>query len=355
MNRSMTFLNELQVLLTYFKEIASQEESFQPYDCQTLKQRIVTIELAQELSFLNSLVDKCAHDLPSFEEGFKARCKQRAEGDVPAIGFASMPHSITNELYWKITEILFEPKTMAAFLNILMPATVNHLCLSFPETIPDGQSLKKLSQEGIEPILELKEDLNALEQEKSFDRLSQFLISGTIIFDVRSIEELPLQVHAKLYAALHKSHPKICAELYEHNHPLRVLRGAIHTYQNKGKTPKEAIEELIKGLTLGGETMTGKEEASVLALAAIVDFFGFLNEQPEEIKMQLLQARSGVLSLEHVIENEIKKGKCIETSAFKLRQIIEANHNNPFFNKPVQMNQQMLRQLKKKFKYNPSR
>ncbi|KTD81349.1 hypothetical protein, partial [Legionella waltersii] len=121
-------------------------------------------------------------------------------------------------------------------------------------------------------------------------------------------------------------------------------------FENKGITPKKALEQLIQGLLLGGERMTGSEMASTSAEVALARFMRYLKSLPEQVQHDLKQSKGQTCSLGDVIEKELEKGTCVETAALHLGEITQACQNNPLWNNPVAISPKGLKQLQDKYR-----
>lgn len=75
------------------------------------------------------------------------------------------------------------------------------------------------------------------------------------------ILSLNFHQHQKLYSLLKAHSPNSHKALYSRNVWFKALEEDILTVKEKGQTPRDAIAQLKRGLTLGGTILTGQEFA----------------------------------------------------------------------------------------------
>jgi len=135
-----------------------------------------------------------------------------------------------------------------------------------------------------------------------------------------------------------------------HNEALQTLQMDIDFINNEGKTPKEAIEQLIKGLRLGGNGIRGirehEENASIVSQTAYMFFIEYLNGLPAGIKDDLLEYDDG--ALKNVLTH-LNSGQCIDTAALELQLMLERNPHSTLLNNPLEMVSERVVQLHNKY------
>ncbi|SNV07849.1 Ankyrin repeat protein [Legionella waltersii] len=318
----------------------------------SVKQRVLQLELQSELHYLTQLIEEPL----LFEERFKQRCQERFIHEKEHIGFRQEPLSATNSLYWNIAQIYFEPKSMQEMLAILLPKVKKQLTVNLSE---DYQGkYKEAFNQGLKPIVNTQ-TLDSLQEKPDHAELAHFVLYEDLLLDTRDLAHFPLGSHCQFREQLlnpttpvrsNKPTSQLLNPLYQHNNDLRVLQEDMSIFENKGITPKKALEQLIQGLLLGGERMTGSEMASTSAEEALARFMRYLKSLPEQVQHDLKQSKGQRWSLGDVIENELEKGSCVETAALHLGEITQACQNNPLWNNPVAISTKGLKQLQDKYR-----
>ncbi|MBA3536537.1 MAG: hypothetical protein H0T84_08005 [Tatlockia sp.] len=315
----------------------ANQEIESPYDYTSLRECILQVELKQEIEALEDML----LDNSNFEENFKKRCTLREKDLEKSIPIHLMPKSATNELYWKIADLVFQPETMQDMLEIVLPSAQKQLKvdLDYASGIHNPT-----------PILELSDNLNEFKKHKpTMDVFIHYIDADGILFDARGIDCFPLRQQAALQSLLSEKHPLLCTRLYEHNAKLQGLALDILTLNHKGITPKAAIEQLIKGLTLGGEKMTGQPFAGKSAKEAVDRFFAWFNALPPIVQEQLRAFEGDDTNLGDIIDNELGKGTCVETAATHLNSILRKNSQEATLTLPPEMRPLDLKVLRDKY------
>jgi hypothetical protein len=186
-------------------------------------------------------------------------------------------------------------------------------------------------------------------QKPTLEQFKQYILSEDFIFIGQDIERFPLMQHAQLYNDLHAEYPAVAKKLYAHNSIMHTLSLDILTLKNKGTTPKVAIEQLIKGLTIGGEKMTGNIYAGKSATEAVARFLVYFDDLPNATKEQLRQLEGNNKQLGFIIEERIKKEECVETTASDLNRLLQHNANQAVLSVSPEMNPHELKALKDKY------
>ncbi len=324
------------------------DDSGTPYDYASLKTHILQLELEQEIAVLRAMLD----DPKSFAQKFKERCDWRKQArKTHSIPLSDLPETPTNQLYWKIAQQVFRPKTMQAMLGIVMPQI--QFCVTSELTTPTtGNSLKeRVSQ--VMPVINLELSLDKLTSHPDIKLVSAYIFSGAWLFNLENISNFTLRLHNELEKQLRNKYAPLCEKIYSHNPQLQTLAADIQLYNENGVTPKAAIELLIRGLIMGGSSISGKDEATDAAKEAYKRFFAYFNALPVEIQRELRDLNDGSnKSLGNLIDIEIARGECVETTASYLKNILGHNSNNPLLSSPPKMSAVHLRKLENKYKAN---
>lgn len=288
---------------------------------QSLKAQIIQQELQEELNALSALLEQ---GIEVFRQGFLDRCKSRAEQNTGScLSLFVMPDGQCNQLYWRIAELLFKPKTMQEMLGLLAPnitTLVTHEATLETTQGPLRERLKSL-------VFHFEEgDLTPLDQPPSRAALGDFAASGNLLFDITNLERFNFPTHEKFFNAFQEQYPKLAAVLYQHNEVFKTLHKNLLVVSNKGQTPREVIEDFIQQLFLGGETLTGETFASLGAQAAVTDFFCYLSTLSTPFKEELLLLEDENVSLDDICEH-LRAGECIETAAKQLKGILNNKSN----------------------------
>ncbi|MBA2709196.1 MAG: hypothetical protein H0U57_01190 [Tatlockia sp.] len=315
----------------------ADQEIEAPYDYASLRECILQAELKQEIEELKYML----LDQSTFEENFKKRCALREIDKEKTIPFQSMPKNSTNELYWRIAELVFQPETMQDMLEIVLPSVQKQLKVDLDYASGINNPT---------PTLELLDNLDEFKkQEPTIDTFMHYIFAEGILFDTRGIECFALRQQSVLQNLLNEKHPLVCDQLYSHNTSLQGLTLDILTLNQKGITPKAAIEQLIKGLILGGEKMTGQQFAGKLAKDAVDRFFAWFNALPNHVQEQLRTLDGDHTTLGSIIDNELGKGTCVETAAAHLNSILQKHSQEPILTLPPEMKPLDLKALRDKY------
>ncbi|MBA2710972.1 MAG: hypothetical protein H0U57_10305, partial [Tatlockia sp.] len=316
-----------------------------PHDYVSVIECILQAELKQEITALESML----FDLETFEEHFKERCALRETDIEHAFVLSSMPESLSNQLYCEIALLVFQPKNMKDILEIMAPSITQHLKVDLSYS-PIHSSRQDIQVMGVTPTLQLSHTLDAFENEEpKIEAFTHYVLSDSTLLNAKEISQFPLMLQAKLQSMLTDEHPVLAKQLVGHNSSLNVLSQDILALNNKGTTPKAAIEQLILGLTVGGAKMTAKEFAGKSARKAVKRFFAYFNALPIGIKEQLRALQDHDITLGHIIDEEIGKGQCVETTATHLARILRANSNETLLTSPPELSPQAVKELKNKY------
>ncbi|KTD77155.1 hypothetical protein [Legionella waltersii] len=331
-----------------------KEERIPPYDCASLKQRILELELQGEVEYLTKLLEAPEH----FAKKFLKRCRDRAEDDTYSLGFHQEPLSVTNRLYWQIAKVCFAPSTMQEMLSILLPTVRHRVAI----TLSDYVTKQEMRENRHQPEIKLEEGLASLTQKPVHSELAHYVIAEDCLLDLRDIIHFPLGTHSLLRKSLldastSSANPLVSLDqlvqsLFVHNEFFRGLQEDLDYYDNNGITPKRAVEQLIQGLLVGGEHMTGREYANATATLAVQRFIEYLEGLPEKVQQDLRESAGNTYSLDEVIKTQLIKGTCVETAAGHLNKILEAQKTNPLWTKPIAISPIELKKLHDKYNKN---
>ncbi len=296
-------------LLTETKAIAETENAA-PHDYASLREFMLQQELKQECDALLTLL---LDDHSDFEMKFKQRCKMRETDDLNTLSLKDIPESITNQLYWKIATTVFKPKTLLEMLDIVLPSLKNYVEIHLERPVnPPREFGQRKAEDILKPVIKTSTDRNSLSKlAPELAVLTHFVLTDRDIFHVGEIADYPLTLHVKSQDTLQQVHPNIAEKLYQHNPEFQVLEQDIITLNNKGTSPKTAIENLIRGLNFGGTQMTGSTYANQSAEEAVKQFLNYINALPESTRTNLRAIRSGNLTIGKIIDEEIAIGSCV--------------------------------------------
>ena len=322
-----------------------------PTDYASLKEQVLLAELKAEIEALSNLLKTP----DTFENEFKERCAMRAGHPDECISFDKLPTSPVNRLYWEIAAILFKPPTLQAMLAILLPGVKSLVTVFVPDRLPEKVKTLKELRDHVRnqpfDVGEKKLDVSpeasnpdALPPNLSLETLSHYVFTAKQGFDVRDIENFSLEMHANLHKALHEKYPALTKRLYTHNAALNQLEADIFMLENKGRTPRFALETLRKALILSGTKMTGKLYTGKLAEKAVENFNFYL-----EALSQNLQNGLNVLPGFEIIQNKIKAGECAETTADVILTFLEQHARNPLLEEIPAMTKDALKALTKRY------
>ena len=313
-----------------------------PVDYISAVSFMASVELNREIEFLKEAL----RDPVRFDDQFKARCAERELNIETNFNFQYSPDSPTNLLYWNLAKKVFEPDSMKAILSILLPGITCQLKADIQYTISTGGIPRAV------PVLIADTELAALAvMEPDHERFIQFSISEDIIFDVQNIALFSLKLQSQFYTLLSSEYPKFVRSLYQHNSSLITLSDNILDLNNKGKTPKQALEELMQGFTLAGERMTKEKYASDEINATLALFFNYFKSLDSDLQTQLraMEGDDDRVTLGKVIDCEIGKGTCVETAAIHLHSILKNNSHNPVLISSPGMSAAALKELNSQY------
>ena len=311
-----------------------------PYDYQTLKESIIYDELTEEIAALRLML--ASED--DFETLFKARCRLRAERNAcSALSFTEMPTGVVNSMYWDIA-MLLEPASLGDMFNILLPDVTHHIVHDAKVSQDSSSTHAKNLDFSFQ-----KKNTVSLSEAPLVERLGDFAVSGTSLFDLKTITNLRFAWHKNFHAAMSKAYPALAYSIYQHNTVFKTLAERLMLLQGQNQTPLEAINILIRELKLGGTTITGSVLAARDAEDAFAAFMGYIDALPEDIINRLLCLSDGSsITIRHVIDH-LRAGKCAETGASYLQRIIDNNRAQSVLNQSPILPQHYIRTIAKDY------
>lgn len=303
----------------------------QVLDYHSFMDALLQKEFKEELQRLESYMQTPEH----FAEKFCTACIERNDNQN-VFNFKEYPDSPSNKLYKEIAVLLFPEDP----LSVLVPGLKKFYRTEIPEFIdfnenrvaatasnPEVISVKTGLAHYTPPVIAMSP------KEINIDKLSNYAIVDSLVFDVESLKTLTLlSFHCNLHNFIRDKWPELADRIYTHNTGLRQLKAKID-FINMPKTPLQAINNLIGGLRSGGTSVTDKEFASLTAQHAYLFFLDYLKLLPRstlDALYQLEGEKTFAAVLEHLNNNQ-----CVEVAASQLSSILARNRNNPVLNKIV--------------------
>ncbi|MFA6303801.1 MAG: hypothetical protein WC627_11825 [Legionella sp.] len=304
-----------------------------------LFQNMLQLELQQEVDFLSNAIK----NQQTFRQELKARCLWRATHPYEAISFAEVAESSINKLYWQICMLAFEPETMQQMLKIIAPNLQSQVIIDLP--LPTFTNNISESTGGEQPklTLSLSDNLYELSEPPSYEKLSDYAISGNMLFDVSLIQNYTIYIHAQLQKLLKTQLPDLEKRIYKHNLSFIKLAIDINNLNNSNVTCNDMIEELATGLDQ-------KIYSESHAKAACKRFMNFFSSLPEPMQANLKTLHAGNENLGGLIDNVISKGEYRGTTVTTLMHILNANSNAAVLKKQTKISQEELEELEKQYR-----
>lgn len=315
-------INKLRTLLAETEALV-QTDINAAHDYQSLKLQIVEKELVDEVKHLTMLLES---NPDFFPEAFKERCKLRAARNAgTCLSFMAMPLGDCNELYWHIAELVFEPQTMGEMLGLLLPEVKTQLVCDLYLNLPARASFQEIKEANKDPAIRfLKTSITNLKETPSIDALTHFVVADNLLFDLNSIVSFTFKMHQTFYESLHQNYSKMAEQLYKNNSDLKALHCHLLLLSGQGLSLYEVINRFAQELRLGGEKMTGNQNASLNAQRAYMEFLAYLKELPTSVRdaLLLLQSNDGKKKTFWGVLTHLKDGNCIEIAAKDLQSIL---------------------------------
>lgn len=208
------------------------------HDYYSLKLLVINQELEKEISALIIALDSNPQTFPDY---FIMRCQTRARQNADScLSLFAFPLGDCNQLDTDIAKILFHPQTMSELLHYLEPDITTLILPELNSTSSDDNP-----ENATVRLTECSTRL--LMQEPTAKNLADFAVSGRYLFDLKTINRLPLQIHQKLYHELRIDYPDLTQNIYkQHNKDLIALEEHILTIASNGKTPLEVIRGFFR-------------------------------------------------------------------------------------------------------------
>ncbi len=284
-----------------------------PHDYISLKKAAIINELDSELSILKPLLSE--NDPVAFQTRFKERCKTRTTLNTETcLSFTSLQDGECNQLYWKIAKIAYNPHYLREMLAILLPGITTVISTELSLHAQTKKIQIHLVSSPIETLDETSLDCAVLKN---------YVVSDNLLFNVSEIAHYSFELHQIFYTALVQNHPKLAQKLYQHNADFRNLHAQL-SLLSEVETPRNAIQRLVVSLKLSGESVTGKKEATPLAMHACSQFLTYLDAVPVPFKNDLLaldlpQNKNKTLA---TVLKDLELGNCVETAAQNLLMLV---------------------------------
>ena len=330
---------EKESILALIKEAKAflTKGSLTLHDHHSLKNEVAKQELQEEVTTLTTLMERS-----NWVELFTERCKARAVWNAnTALSFCNMPHGASNQLYSKITTLLFKPSTMGELLQRLLPEAV---CVTH-DLVWDGVKDRRPHTDHLS-IRFKKQLLNTLTQPPQLEDLANYILLDNLLLDARDLANFNFDLHQIYHQELIKTYPNLANHLYQQNSALRALRDDLLMVSDKGKTPDQVIRSFIIELKLGGSSITGKTQANLSTQVAFTEFKAYLELLPTATKNELFALSQGkILST----INHLNGGNCVEIAAGKLQSVIDDPNNHRILTTHPHFSEQELSKLKKKY------
>ncbi len=312
------------------------------YNLHTLWLSVTATEFFNEINFLDQWLITPPEQIKA---EFIARCAIRQSTSEKFISFADNPATHTNRLYLQIATLLFNPVDLQALLAILMPNTQRCVRLN-PYNAP---ATHLASDERNDFYLLEPSDIQIGSMallagvpitKEAIDECV-FFEDAVFPFQINPSTQLSLKWHVKFHREL-SVYPELFQKLYAHNDEYQIL--AEHIYQANdggGRTAREMITLLIKGLKSGGFAVLGNEDlAGLPAMHAIVHFFEYYHALPEDIRaaLSLLPTQDfrfptlgDILTVMNNPKINIDQ-TCVEVGAINLGKVLTVNKENSLLN-----------------------
>lgn len=319
------------------------------HDFNSLVRAMIKAEYLREKAILKQFL-ACPEN---FADNFKHRCLQRSQDNTNCINFQLLANSPTNKLFTALAVLLFPEDPLA----VLIPNVKKCYSVVIPENINLSDGIEDSLFNPANRRVNLKKKLLAytpplVEVERksiAADALGHCVISGSYLFDVRSILSLTtLHFQKNFCNSLSNRFPELAWALYQHNEDLRSLKEKID-YLNRPKNPREAMQSLILALKAGGTAVTGSNSASIGAVRAYLGFVEYIKLLPEEVQKSLQEINDNQGHNLGTVLNHFRAGDCVETAANHLLQIISYNPKHEILDKTPANNSMVTLKKRKEF------
>lgn len=345
------------ILDTYRSQSSTRLEKIQlahkehGIDYQQFELGLFDFEVIHEIELLQTLLK----DPNTFIQKFKDRCLYRGSHPEDTISIMLAPNAPANKLYWDFTKAIFSPKTVADYLEILMPSITKQIRIGIRETMMK-KSLKEERESLIPQVTVIPHILDLCDSEPVIDDLLQYVFHPPFVFAIKDIELFDTKLHSKVWAYLCKDQPELSKNLYNHNASMKVLKIDIQNYLNNGRSPYDYIQAILEEISKTGESSSGNQGiyAGNLANELFDGLLNYLNALPEDKKEELYAlegyTRSGDrITFENLLNDYVYAGECVELITEILTSICKENSNKLFLKTPVKMDESAQKALMTKY------
>lgn len=321
----------LELLDTYEAQYLPQDttQSELP-NYNEIKNKAMQRELQQALTTLRQLTKKPKE----FKHRFKQHCARRADNlKDTSLSFKDYPNSVVNQLYWQVANIKFKPTSLAAILAILLPDIQYvvdihledyHPELTMNSSIEERRMALHHYRHHASPVIVITPLSHyPLPLPKSLERFS--LTTNTIL-NIDSVIHFGIGTHIKLYQLLRQNHPDLAASLYEHNMGFLWLAQQLDLLE-KARSPHNELVTFIRELRLGSSSYTGEEEASDRAKKAYEYFKQYYQLLALDIRQKIDKLTTSTGTTFADVMEDLHQGRCVETAANALEQIISSKNS----------------------------
>lgn len=320
-----------------------------PADYQQLLNSVILEERRIELKNLQALFFNTQLSDNELLEEFKKRCRAREiENQHTALSFFAMPDGYCNGLYWEIAQILLGSMQLGDTISILLPSikSIMHVEMRLPS------SQTKLNIKALIPLFEFCSITLLTQTEANPNVLMNYVLGDDVLLNLDEVANFPFEVHQSFYCALREQYPVLCEQLYEHNDEFRRLHSDLGLFEEKGRTPFQAITHLIRAFNRGGQSYSGLEDADLSASAAYLLFREYLKMLPADLSQQLLSLKTlrGEQTLHHVCVDLFRlDSSCVETASKNLQSILDNPANASILNQRPALTSQTEQEIKKRY------
>src|SRR3990167_1185064 len=288
-----------------------------PHDYKSLQDAVILEERRQEVQKLKELFSNETLTLDQIKEKFKAFAQMRAKANQgTSLSYFAMSTGHCNELYWKIAQTLFETKNLGETLKLLLP---KHELLEI-DLLPQA----RMSPASWELTLAPHTTLSSLNEEASEPKvLTRFVEGNDLLFNLEFVTTLGFEQYQTLQCEL-KVYPALQDQVFQHNAGFKKLFFNLNLVVQQGKTPRDAIRDLIRELARAGTKYTASGFAASSAGLAAVQCREYLDSLPQALRESVLdlQSSGGGKSLGQVF-NALAQAECVETASKDLERILQ--------------------------------
>src|SRR3989338_5123803 len=288
-----------------------------PHDYKSLQDAVILEERRQEVQKLKELFSNETLTLDQIKEKFKAFAQMRAKANQgTSLSYFAMSTGHCNELYWKIAQTLFETKNLGETLKLLLP---KHELLEI-DLLPQA----RMSPASWELTLAPHTTLSSLNEEASEPKvLTRFVEGNDLLFNLEFVTTLGFEQYQTLQCEL-KVYPALQDQVFQHNAGFKKLFFNLNLVVQQGKTPRDAIRDLIRELARAGTKYTASGFAASSAGLAAVQCREYLDSLPQALRESVLdlQSSGGGKSIGQVF-NALAQAECVETASKDLERILQ--------------------------------